>query len=281
MAVSEFVMFLLKQIHFFIFDCNFSLFFPSLCLSLSLPLSLSGDRMHINFIREARKSQDVTLKKFLKELQPHHKRRKRPIFSSEKKRQLDERFSAICERVKSFSSINEDFGAKHIRFVSSSSEDEDSDDCTYECSNDISSNVQLPSQIKGSDRVSSCPYPSVTEELKRLGLKGEINHQLTSAGNSSGQDDYIGSSKKKRKIENSGCTSSAPAKFLRRNKAKRRALPIESGDQTQDDELNEADISFSNESMRMFITTWKEACKNNTMSEVSGAIITNNFCTNY
>lgn len=256
-------------------------FFSPVSVFLSLPLSLSGDRMHINFIREARKSQDVTLKKFLKELQPDHKRRKRPIFSSEKKRQLDERFSAICERVKSFSSINEDFGAKHIRFVSSSSEDEDSDDCTYECSNDISSNVQLPSQIKGSDRVSSCPYPSVTEELKRLGLKGEINHQLTSAGNSSGQDDYIGSSKKKRKIENSGCTSSAPAKFLRRNKAKRRALPIEIGDQTQDDELNEADISFSNESMRMFITTWKEACKNNTMSEVSGAIITNNFCTHY
>lgn len=237
--------------------------------------------MHINFIREARRSQDVTLKKFLKELQPDHKRRKRPIYSSEKKKLLDERFSAICERVKFFSSINEDFGAKHIRFVSSSSEDEDSDDCTYECNNDLSNNVQLSSEIKRSDRVSSCPYPSVTEEMKRLGLKGEINHQLTPVENSSRQDEYIGSSKKKRKIENSGCTSSATAKLLRRNKAKRRALPIENSDQNQDDELNEAVISLSNQSMRMFITTWKEACKNHTMSEVSGAIITRKIYINY
>lgn len=230
--------------------------------------------MHINFIREARRSEDVPLKKFWKELQPDHGRRKRPIFSSHKKKQLDERFSAIRERVKSFSSINEDFCGKHIRFVTSSSEDEDSDDCTYGDKNDVGSNFEFSSQIKSSDRVSSCPYPSATEEMKRLGLKGEVNQQLYLVGGSSRQDECIQSSKKKRKTENSGCSRSAPTKLHKRDKVKRGALSIENDDEAQDDKLDEADIiSLSNDSMRMFITTWKEACKDYTVGEVSGALI--------
>ena len=89
--------------------------------------------MHISFIREARKLEHVTLKKSqgsLKQI-PDKKIREHPLRSSEKKK-LDERFSAMSQRVKSFASAHDDFGGKHTIFVSSCSEEDGSDDHKYE-----------------------------------------------------------------------------------------------------------------------------------------------------
>ncbi|TXG72616.1 hypothetical protein EZV62_001195 [Acer yangbiense] len=225
--------------------------------------------MHIKFIREARRSEDISLKKFWKGLQPDHNHRKRPIFSSYRKKKLDERFSVISERVKSFSSIHEDFGGKHIRFISSSSED---NDCTDDDNNDVDhvgSQFKFPLQINSTDRMSSCPYPSATEELTRLGLKDEINTQLSPAVGSSRKYGNSGPSTKKRKFEKLSYAYSAPAKLHKKDKMKENTLKVEIDDDGQDVNLDEPGILLSDKSMRMFITTWKEACKDHTADEVT------------
>ncbi|KAJ0093916.1 hypothetical protein Patl1_26033 [Pistacia atlantica] len=239
----------------------------SLASKEKLGVRIQNLGMHINFIREARRSEDVILKKYWEGSQPDHKRRKRRIFSSHRKKQLDERFSAICERVKSFSSVHEDFG-KHIRFVSSGSEDEDSDDCSNEGNNDVGCHFMPSSRVNSSDQVGSCPYPSATEEIARLGLKGEMNHRIFAVGSSSRQDENIGSLSKKRKFGNQIGPMSAPAKLLKKKKVKQGALPVENDDDTKDVKVDEAEISLSEDCMRMFITTWKEACRDYSVTEV-------------
>ncbi|KAL5848549.1 hypothetical protein ACOSQ4_006562 [Xanthoceras sorbifolium] len=249
----------------------------SLASKEKLGVRIQNLGMHIKFIREARISEDVSLRNFWKRLQPDHKSWKRlqpdhkswkrPIYSSYRKKKLDERFSVISERVKSFSSVHEDFCGKHIRFVSSSSGDDDSNDCTDEDNNDVGSHLRFPSQTNSSDRMSSCPYPSATEELTRLGLKDEINGQLSPAGDSSRQDGNSGSSTKKRKFEKLSRGYSAPAKLHKKDKVKKSTLQGET-DHAQNVKLYKPDISLSHDSMRLFITTWKEACKDHTAEEV-------------
>lgn len=53
------------------------------------------------------------------------------------------------KRVESFSSVLEDFGVEHMRFLSSGSEDEDSDDCKDE---DKINEVKLSSYSDRSSR---------------------------------------------------------------------------------------------------------------------------------
>lgn len=226
--------------------------------------------MHISAIREARNLEISTLKKSEKAFQPNSdkKDRKFPLLSAEKK-ELDKRFNTISQRVESFSPIHKDFCGKHIRFDPSSSEDEGRDDYLSEENDEnndhvTGSQVNFSSQsVKSSDRVSSCPYPSVIEERRRLGLS-----QLSPASGSQKHNDSSGSVKKKRKSENINSAISMPHKLRKRDKVQD-ALPMENGRETNEvSNLHENDLSIDNNDLRMFITTWKEACLEYTVDEV-------------
>ncbi|KAF3456594.1 hypothetical protein FNV43_RR01248 [Rhamnella rubrinervis] len=230
--------------------------------------------MHISAIRRAKNSENGILKKHKGTFKPKHDKecRKFPLSSSQKKI-LDERFCAISERVENFSSVNKDFCGKHIRFGSLSSEDEQSDDCMYEDDNDsvIGSHVNFSSpSIRNSDRVSSCPYPSATEEMKRLGLKDK-NCTVPSPADGIQRQHYqsSGPARKKRKYENLNCTTSAPPKLQKKDMVKVGVLPIETGHETKEfNYISGADSSVSNDSLRMFVSTWKEMCQEHTVTEV-------------
>ncbi|PIA29997.1 hypothetical protein AQUCO_05800225v1 [Aquilegia coerulea] len=76
-------------------------------------------RMLVKAIKDIRKVEDSTVMKYLRSQQPS---------ISLQKNALKKRYSAISRRVKSFPPIQMDCSGKHIRFVSSSSEDEDEED---------------------------------------------------------------------------------------------------------------------------------------------------------
>ncbi|GAV66160.1 DUF3883 domain-containing protein [Cephalotus follicularis] len=214
--------------------------------------------MHISFIQEARRLEHAPLKKYIKGLlkKSNKKCRKRPLFSSQKQL-LDERFHAISDRIRSFGSMHNDFCGKHIRFSSSSSGDEDSDDCTYVDEKNDNDHLKLPVQnINGFERVSSCPYPSAIEEATRLGLKGVMDGHPSASGRLSHNESIL-SFKKKRKYENRSCSNSAPSKLHKTDDDKTKG----------ESNLNET-YTLSNNSMRMFITTWKDACSEHTVAEV-------------
>lgn len=237
----------------------------------NLAVRIQNLGMHISCVREARRLEDVTLKNCLKssKQRSENKRKKRPLFSIAKK-QLDERFSSISERVKSFSSVHEDFGVKHLRFLSSSSEGEDSDDCKDEdkkTEGKLSNYSDRSSPATKSDRVSSCPYPSAIEEMTRLGLKDETDTDLSGGGSSNCNE--IVTRKKKRKSKDALRSISMPKKLLRRDKIDKDALSGENGSgERDDDSLNEHDLSLAYSSMRMFITTWKETCREQNVAQV-------------
>lgn len=230
--------------------------------------------MHISAIWRAKNSENGILKKHKVTVKPKHDKecRKRALSSSQKKI-LDERFSAISERVENFSSVNEDFCGKHIRFGSLSSEDEQSDDCIYEDDNDSASGSHInfsALSIKSSDRVSSCPYPSAAEEMKRLGLKDEnCSAPSPAIGIQRRHYQSSGSVRKKRKYENLNCTTSAPPKLQKKDAVKVGVLPIENGHETKEfNYISGADFSVANDSLRMFVSTWKEVCQEHTVTEV-------------
>ncbi|KAH7521674.1 hypothetical protein FEM48_Zijuj07G0058000 [Ziziphus jujuba var. spinosa] len=214
--------------------------------------------MHISAISKARNSESAVLKKHQGTSEPKFdkKCRKRPLSPSQKKL-LDERFNAISERVENFSHVNKNFCGKHIKFDSTSSEDEQTDDCKYDDDNDSVSggHMDFSSQsIKSSEQISSCPYPSATEEMKRLGLKGESCSGLSPA--SAIQRNYQDGvpAKKQRKYDNP-------------NVIEKSVLPSENSPKTK--KFNHmADFSMANDSLGSFISTWKEVCIGHTVTEV-------------
>ncbi|XP_027348428.1 uncharacterized protein LOC113859987 [Abrus precatorius] len=223
--------------------------------------------MYISAIREARNLEQSTLEKCLKTLKmKNEKFRKCPISYSQKK-QLDERFNAITQRVESFSPVKKSFCGQHIRFISSSSEDEDSDNSTDDENNNIvMGSWSNPSSqfAKSSERVSSCPYPSATEEMARLGVRGDMQ------GNSlrNLKKEFNEPPRKKRKSENVTSTKSAPSKLLKKNKFQVVAAPKENGNTSKVSINMCEDLSITNESLQMFVTTWKEACSEYKVDEV-------------
>lgn len=214
--------------------------------------------MYINTIREARASEVSALRNCLKTLtSKSDKIKKHPISSSQKK-QLDERFSAIAQRVESFSSAERSFCGKHVRFTSSSSEDEGSD---YSADNDQNNNLLVgncsnpSSQFgKGSERVSSCPYPSAVEEMARLGGKGDTEgHSLA---NNNLKNGFMEPPRKKRKSENATSTKSSSFRY---KSVKKKDFMVSAA---------KIDLSITNESLQTFVTTWKETCREKKVAEV-------------
>ncbi|ANM59242.1 no vein-like protein [Arabidopsis thaliana] len=127
---------------------------------------------------------------------------------------------------------DKDYCGKHTRFNSPSSEENDSAD--YEVEN-----------VKRSDHFSSCPYSSAEEEVKQLG-----------------------SSSKKRKAESRNHEKSDSPKLLRRGPSKLRRghvkqkIPKSADDSdAQIFSVNDADFTLSEGALKLFISTWKETCK--------------------
>ena len=223
--------------------------------------------MHITHIRKAKRSETTVLDKCLEGISRKavKKNKKRPLFSSQKK-QLDQHFNAISKRIDSFSST---FG-KHIRFTSSSDED-DSDNCDDEDDknqNSEQSRSKFSSQsVNSSDRVSSCPYPSATEEMNRLGLRSEIDPSRSSASDGLTCNEPIRPFKRKRKSENISGNARGPYKVPKRNEV---SPDFSTGCEKKggSSKKNKVDYSLPDESVRMFLTTWKEACRENSVAEV-------------
>ncbi|KZV48452.1 hypothetical protein F511_18258 [Dorcoceras hygrometricum] len=220
--------------------------------------------LYINHIKKARQAEDTVVRTCLERtrIKASQRTKKRPLFSAQKK-QLDENFSTISQRIKSFSSESTEFGGKHIRFTSSGSEDNDSEgtDEDNQAERPINSNCNMPLPNVRSDHVSSCPYPSVTEEMTRLGLKREIASSPFVAGCGSRRNTYNGKPPRKRKTETLSSTSSIHKPF------KRGKLDAELESKGSDDQgVNGHSLSI--ESLNLFVTTWKEACRGNSLEEV-------------
>ncbi|XP_076948185.1 protein NO VEIN-like [Bidens hawaiensis] len=212
--------------------------------------------LHISLILKARPMENSTIKKYLSA--SVKKNNKRPLFTSQKK-QLDETFSVISERMKSFSLER----GKHIRFQSSSSEDDDNDiDSDDEDETCLTSQSKNSSQdAKDSDRVSSCPYPSATEEKTRLGIINDKGDTTCNEG--------VNKSNKKRKSDATDCTSYASCKFPKRDGIRKGSVGIKLNKKRRDSvELKKKHVSLDYDSMMAFIALWKDACKRKNVCEV-------------
>ncbi|KFK36266.1 hypothetical protein AALP_AA4G099800 [Arabis alpina] len=191
-----------------------------------LGVRIQSLRMYVSFIQDAKRQEGQTLKILLTELHQKYQ-----ILSS-KKEQKDKSLT-VSERADSFALQHKDYCGKHTRFYSSSSDDNDSVDDEFE-------------NLNNSDHISSCPYPSVAEEMKR-----------------------IGGSNKKRKTEHRNHEKSDSSKLLKKGRSKLRgghekqdlSKPADDSDAKQVFSVNEADFTLSEGALRLFISTWKDTCK--------------------
>ncbi|MCD7453280.1 hypothetical protein HAX54_020359 [Datura stramonium] len=185
--------------------------------------------------------------------------RNRPLLYAEKQ-QLDEHFNAMCERIKSFSSAKKEFCGKHIRFLSSSEYESSDDD------QDGSASRSPAGNIKSSDIPTTCPYPSASEEMMRLGLKAEDDVGLLTASGSGRYNKDIRQSKSKRKHDDVQSSMSLPKKAPKRDVVTHRN---KKGSKLSDEESDGSnDFSHGDDSIRSFVNTWKEACRTNNIDEV-------------
>ena len=213
----------------------------------------------------------MVLGKHKEVVQPEKKKRnKRPLFSSLKK-ELDERFDSISQRVESFSSVEKRFRGKHIKFMSSSSEDEPSDDSSYEDDSDDVEDRISPQAANTADRASGCPYPSATEEMTRLGLKSDTKVHPSSASGSQKHPKTSGAVKRKRNPEESGTNSlPIPSKLRKINNEGLDILSAKDANRTKEDSsivkddltsTKRDEFFLTNDSLRLFVAIWKERCQ--------------------
>ncbi|KAL0854018.1 hypothetical protein Bca101_059170 [Brassica carinata] len=199
----------------------------------NLGVRIQSLRMHVSYIQNAKRKEGETLKILLTELHQKHN-----IPSSKKQPKVKP--LTISERAESFALHHKDYCGKHTRFDSSSSDEDDS--VHYEVQN-----------LNSSDHTSSCPYPSVAEEMKRLG----------------GSD-------KKRKDDNPSHGKSNSSKSLRRRTTKllrenvKREIPksADDSDAKKIFGVDEADFTLDEGALRKFISIWKDPCKELSTSTV-------------
>ncbi|KFK43145.1 hypothetical protein AALP_AA1G085600 [Arabis alpina] len=194
-----------------------------------LGVRIQSLRMYVTFIQDAKRQEGETLKTLLTELhQKYH------ILSSKKPRQ--DKSLIVSEHDDLLALHHKDYCGKHTRFNSSSSDDNDDDEGEY---------------VNSSDHFSSCPYPSIAEGMQRLP-----------------------GSNKKRKAESRNREKYNPSEMLRRVPSKLRRGHVkqetpnlgDGSDAKQVFSVNEADFTLSEGALRLFISTWKDACKELSMS---------------
>lgn len=205
-------------------------------------------RKHIGYLRGAlRREKSVVRTCFHKGKNTGKKSQKQPLFSLETK-QMDVSYNAKTRHGASFSSAHKDVRVKHIH-SSSSDEYHAGDDWGKDkyCSEQIVSDsnkqkeCRLSSQNTRSDKVSSRPYPYEAENMVPLGLGGDtdIPPPICILKNS----------------ENDG-------RVNKKKKLGKQSWSIENKTYKGFGDV------LSNESIRMFITTWKETCCRLTATEV-------------
>lgn len=211
-------------------------------------------RLHLAYLRDAKKAENFALSSFTKENTLSSKREiegrqptQPPNLFSEKK-VLDRRFGFISKRIKSFSSACDVFEGKHIKFDSSGEDDSESDSKSR-CQS--SPRADCLSQ----QRVSSCPYPSTTEEIKRLGLKTETDVK-TSYPSKTKHDKSKKFSGRKRKYEAQNLNGHSLCPLLQEDLER------------NETEKKKYDITLNIGMMQEFVTRWKEACRKHTVVEV-------------
>ncbi|CAH9142188.1 unnamed protein product [Cuscuta epithymum] len=214
--------------------------------------------MHITLFRRAKESEVTSVNKYLEMQRRRAIKRARHCASvSLQKKQMDENFNTISERVKSFSSANEIHIGKHITFVSSCSEDGANDD---EESEDGQDGIGVQNEnVNSSDRVSTCPYPSAAEEITRLEYSKSIKKCQRKRKHNNIQNP-VTRAKKECKTERTQPPCERQEWTTNCGKKKKKL-----GKQGTPDSI---DCPHVSDSMKGFITTWKETCQTNTVDEV-------------
>ncbi|URD78455.1 hypothetical protein MUK42_02484 [Musa troglodytarum] len=226
--------------------------------------------LHISYIREAKKAEKAAISKCFDENKhsaPQNRKRdsSQPPNMRLQKQVLEKRFGLLSKRIQTFSSQWDDFSGKHIRFESSDSDDVDDD--VNDDDDDDDNNDDSFKKDKGfmcqnqsscdrdtDKRVSSCPYPSTTEEMVRLGLRPETTKKSTPDSDKSTKSRGKKLCDKKRKLEEKGGNSSR--KLLKKDSIKSKGLG----------RLHESCLASVD--IEKFITTWKEACREHSITEV-------------
>ncbi|XP_073014216.1 protein NO VEIN isoform X1 [Typha latifolia] len=215
--------------------------------------------LHISYIRQARREEATILRESVKHNADSS--RERYISQSEirlEKKILDKKFTSISRRINTFSSSWDDFSGKHIRFDSTDDEADVDDDGDNKGDNTGSCQNQSSFHNKDCDkRISSCPYPSTTEEMVRLGLKSETL-QKEALGNGKLMDSGAKrSSGKKRKLQEE-----------KNNSCVRNKMPKDKQIFGYKIQRNLRELTLSRGEMEQFIATWKEACREHSVAEV-------------
>ncbi|XP_026387919.1 uncharacterized protein LOC113283008 [Papaver somniferum] len=257
-----------------------------------LGVRIQSLKLHITSIQGSKRAEESTLMDYVQILEQKSNLQnskaeaviaKAPCIHSQKK-ELDKRFSTIAQRIKSFSPIQADLDGKHIRFLSSDSEAEsDENDADDEVGNkdekSLTGNHGVSSQDRQSSgkRATTCPYPSASEEMTRLGLKIELDEPSPASGTSKCNTNKKSMGKKRKgRYFNSGSTPPSS------NFSKRSKLNLEGVDGNmflQNDAKTElinnsgsedvnSDLMLNEKMMDTFITTWKDACQMHSVAEV-------------
>jgi len=175
------------------------------------------------------------------------------------KKALDKRFISLTNRIKQLPGIN-----KHIHF--DSTDDETNSDTGSENGksddNENKNECSVLDKKDGDKRVNSCPYPSKTEELERLGLKSEINKRPSLENSKPKESGKKGKVSEKRKCEEIGspsCSCKQPKK--QQKLQKHEASP---------------NCFLSIGKLENFVTTWKETCREHPVQQVRLLLIIDN-----
>ncbi|KAM1049768.1 hypothetical protein ACFX11_031839 [Malus domestica] len=223
--------------------------------------------VHVSSIRKGRKLERAALIKSQEQVRMRRYKKKAPNLTSLNE-QLDKHFCDISQHAELFSVVQKEFCGKKDRFVSSSSKDGSGKDFLHEDDKDkghacTEVNFSLQS-AKISDQVSNSTYVSAIEGRPLLGS----NHPSPACGTQK-HNEGNGSVKKKRKYENLSSPISVPQKLRKRDKVEQDVLFTKNDHETEEDSsMIKTDLSVSNDFLRKFITTWKDACKEQTVTEV-------------
>lgn len=212
-------------------------------------------RLHISFLRQARQTEVSAVKLLGNKSGSGHSNQEK--YSSKNinfhthKQALDKRFNSLTNRIKQLPGIN-----KHIHFDSTDDETEgdtsSEDDKFYD--NESKNGRPVLDKKDVDPRVNSCPYPSKTEEMERLGLISETNKKPALESSKARGSGKKGNLREKRKFEENGTPSSSCKQPKKQKKLqKHEASP---------------NCFLSIGKLENFITTWKETCREHPVQQV-------------
>ncbi|KAK8443907.1 hypothetical protein SEVIR_9G047900v4 [Setaria viridis] len=211
--------------------------------------------LHISFLRQARQTELSSLKLPGNKSGSGHSTQEKYLLKNTNyhthKQALDKRFNSLTNRIKQLPGIN-----KHIHFDST----DDETDCDSSAEegkfddNESKNGCSVLDKKDDDKRVNSCPYPSKTEEMERLGLKSETNKKPALEISKARESGKKGKLREKRKFEeNESPSSSCKLPKKQQKLQKHEASP---------------NCFLSIGKLENFITTWKETCREHPVQQV-------------